>query len=121
MFNILSATFVEILKNEWLGIVASAFVLISFLMTKQTWIRIINIIGCVVFVVYGLILPAYSTAFMNAALIVVHVVYLTRDAVKARKSKQQQQSVISDDTDGTANAEQPSDGNQADDFQSKGD
>ena len=77
----------EFFKNEWLGLLASAFILVSFLTTNQTKTRLINMVGCVVFVVYGFLLPAYSTAFMNAALFVVHVVYLTKDYLKAKKEK----------------------------------
>ena len=44
-------------------------------------------IGCVVFVVYGMLLPAYSTAFMNFALLIVHTVYLTKYFIKRRKEK----------------------------------
>lgn len=86
---LVSSVFVDILKNEWLGIVASAFVLISFLTSNQIKTRLINLVGCIVFVVYGLILPAYSTAFMNAALIVVHIVYLVKD-FKSRKNNRLQ-------------------------------
>lgn len=86
LFSSLGVTFIEILKNEWLGIIASAIVLISFLTSNQIKTRIINLVGCVVFVVYGLILPAYSTAFMNAALIVVHIVYLAKDFKQRKKN-----------------------------------
>ena len=87
MFSILlDSAFLEILKNEWLGIVASAFILISFLFTKQTITRIINMIGCIVFVVYGLLLPTYSTAFMNGALFIVHIVYLIKDYLARKKN-----------------------------------
>ena len=82
---ILGVTFVEILKNEWLGIIASAFVLVSFLFSKQTITRLINICGCIAFVIYGILLPAYSTAFMNAALIVVHVVFLVKDYLAKKR------------------------------------
>ena len=84
IYTLLGSALLDILKNEWLGIIASAFVLVSFLTSNQIRTRIINLVGCVVFVIYGLILPAYSTAFMNAALIVVHIVYLVKD-FKARK------------------------------------
>ena len=92
--TLLGGAFLDILKNEWLGIVASAFVLISFLTSNQIRTRIINLVGCVVFVIYGLILPAYSTAFMNAALIIVHIIYLTKDfkARKKQKSEMNEQS-----------------------------
>ena len=87
ILSMLGATFLEILKNEWLGIVASAFVLVSFLTSNQIKTRIINSVGCLIFVIYGLILPAYSTAFMNAALLIVHAVALTKYFMKKRKDK----------------------------------
>ena len=87
MLSCIGETFVEILKNEWLGIVASAFVLVSFLFSKQTVTRLINICGCIVFVVYGILLPAYSTAFMNGALIIVHIVFLVKDYLAKKKGK----------------------------------
>ena len=77
--TLLGNAFLDVLKNEWLGIVASVFILISFLFTKQTITRLINMVGCIVFVIYGLLLPTYSTAFMNGALFIVHVVYLIKD------------------------------------------
>ena len=43
-------------------------------------------IGCVVFVVYGLLLPTYSTAFMNGALFIVHIVYLIKDYLARKKN-----------------------------------
>ena len=86
--SLLGTTFSEILQNEWLGLVASAIVLISFLFSNQIKTRIINMVGCVVFVVYGLLLPAYSTAFMNFALLIVHIVFLTKYFVKKRKEKE---------------------------------
>lgn len=90
MLFLLGESFVEILKNEWLGIVASAFVLVSFLFSKQTITRLINICGCIAFVIYGILLPAYSTAFMNGALIIVHVVFLVKDYIARKKAKNAQ-------------------------------
>ena len=86
--TLLGSAFVDILKNEWLGIVASAFILVSFLFTKQTITRIINMVGCVVFVIYGFLLPTYSTAFMNGALFIVHIVYLVKDYIVRTKDQQ---------------------------------
>ena len=83
--SLLGTSFFEILQNEWLGLIASVIVLISFLTSNQINTRIINMVGCVVFVVYGLLLPAYSTAFMNMAMIVVHIVFLARHFIKRRK------------------------------------
>ena len=61
---------------EILGIWASFFVLVSFLMKKIWLIRTVNIIGCVLFIVYGILTGAWSIWFFNAALLVIHVVFL---------------------------------------------
>lgn len=83
---LLAVSILEILKDEWLGIIASTFVLISFLSTKQIITRIINLVGCVIFVAYGLILPAYSTAFLNIAIIIVHIVFIVKHFRGKRQS-----------------------------------
>ena len=74
---------------EWLGIVASAFILVSFLFTKQTITRLINMAGCLAFVIYATVyIKAFSTAFMNGALFIVHIVFLVKDYVARKKNKQ---------------------------------
>ena len=93
MLTLLASAFGDFLKNEWLGLLASAFILVSFLTTNQTKTRLINMVGCVIFVVYGFILPADSTAFMNGALFIVHIVYLTKDYLKSKKEKSEKQQV----------------------------
>lgn len=71
--------------KEGIGILASVFVLVSFLFSNERKTRIINIVGAAIFVVYGIILPAYATSVMNGALIVVHVVKLTKEHLAKRK------------------------------------
>ena len=85
--SLAGVSFVEILQNEWLGIIASAIVLVSFLTTNQIKTRIINSVGCVVFIIYGLMLPAYATAFMNTAVLAVHIVFLIKHFIKRHKEK----------------------------------
>ena len=66
---------------ELVGIFATVIILIAMSIKTTTykgdvWMRIINLIGSVVFVVYGVLLPAISTAILNAALVVVNIVHL---------------------------------------------
>lgn len=82
------ASFAEFMKDEWLGLVASTFVLVSFLMTNQIKTRMINMVGCIAFVIYGILLPSYSTAIMNGGVFIVHVVFLIKHFVKKRKEKE---------------------------------
>ena len=84
---LLAIDILEILKNEWLGLLASVVVLVSFLTSNQIKTRIINSVGCVIFVVYGFLLPAYSTALMNGAMLIVHAVFLIKHFVKKSKEK----------------------------------
>lgn len=73
---------------EWLGIVASAFILVSFLFSKQLITRIINMVGCLAFVIYATVfIQSFSTAFMNGALFIVHIVFIVKDYVARKKSK----------------------------------
>ena len=72
---------------EIIGYLGSAFVLGSFLLKDIKWIRIINIFGAIFFVIYGISTQTWATAFMNMALVVVHIVYLVK--IFLNKSKAQ--------------------------------
>ena len=63
---------------EWLGLLAAALVLVSFLMKDERTIRIVNIVGAVVFVVYGILIKSASVWVMNFALVAVHIVRLVK-------------------------------------------
>lgn len=45
---------------EIIGVIASVIVLISFVMNGEKKIRIINIIGALLFVIYGILINAFS-------------------------------------------------------------
>lgn len=71
---------------EIFGIVGTLFVLLSFLMKQVNKIRIINIIGALFFVIYGLLINAFSTWLLNAILIIIHIVYLWRERREAKEN-----------------------------------
>ena len=78
---------------EIIGILATILILasMSFKTTSikwSLWMRALNIAGSVVFVVYGLLLPAYSTAILNAVLVFVNTYHLII-LLKERKQKTQ--------------------------------
>ena len=49
---------------EWVGYSASLFIVISLTMTSIVKLRIINSIGCLLFVIYGLNVKAYPVVIM---------------------------------------------------------
>ncbi len=63
---------------EAIGIVATLFVLFSFLFKNPKHIRIVNIIGAFLLVVYGFLINALSVWLLNGALIVIHIYFLRK-------------------------------------------
>lgn len=63
---------------EIIGLVATVFVLLSFLFDKPLYIRAVNLIGAVLFVVYGALLGATSVWLLNGCLIAVQIYYIVR-------------------------------------------
>lgn len=73
--------------KEALGIAASLFILISFIFKGELKIRTINIVGCVFFVIYGIMIKSFSVYFMNGTLIFVHIFYILRLKKKANNEE----------------------------------
>ena len=63
---------------EIIGITATLFVLLSFLMKDIRKVRIVNIIGAMLFVIYGALINSLSTWLLNGVLIMVHIYYLIK-------------------------------------------
>ena len=68
---------------ELIGYLASFVILIGFTFKGESKIRTINMIGSLLFIVYGLLIKAYPVALLNALTILVNV----RALVKTRKEK----------------------------------
>ena len=64
--------------EEIIGLVASSFVLLSFLQKGEIKIRIINCIGCLIFIIYGFLINALSVWLMNAITLVVQIVNIIK-------------------------------------------
>ncbi|WP_419726912.1 YgjV family protein [Terrisporobacter petrolearius] len=58
---------------ELVGYVASVLIAISLTMTDMYKLRIINSIGCLMFVIYGLNVGAYPVALANAIIIIINI------------------------------------------------
>ena len=66
------------MNYEIIGTFASVLVLISFLMKGEKKIRIVNIFGAITFVIYGILIGAFSVWFLNGALCLIHLYYLLK-------------------------------------------
>ena len=82
--------------KEFIGIGATLFILVGMCFKTTTYkgslcLRSINIIGSIIFVVYGALVPAISTAVLNGLLVLVHtyhIVKLVKDHKKEQKPAQ---------------------------------
>lgn len=66
------------MKYEIIGILGTITILIGFLSNSEKKIRIFDMIGSALFVIYGLLIGALSNVLLNGTLIVVHIIKLNR-------------------------------------------
>lgn len=71
---------------ETTGMAATTLVFISFLFTDVKWIRMLNLVGSIFFVIYGFGIGAFWTGFMNAGLVFVNLYHL----IKLQRGKNDQ-------------------------------
>lgn len=76
---------------EIIGIFATLFVVASMCFKTTNikgsiYMRVLNIIGSLIFVIYGILLPAYSTGILNAVLVGVNTYHLAK-LLKSNKEK----------------------------------
>lgn len=64
---------------ECIGILATLCVLVSFTQSKTNRIRIINSIGSVIFIVYGILISSFSVWFLNLAVLIVNIYKLIKE------------------------------------------
>ena len=61
---------------ELLGYSASVLVAVSLMMRSVVKLRTINLVGAVLFTIYGLLIGAFPVAFLNGFIVVVNLYYL---------------------------------------------
>ncbi|WP_294157255.1 YgjV family protein [uncultured Clostridium sp.] len=61
---------------EYVGYVASILIGISMFMKNIIKLRFINLIGCILFTVYGFIIKAYPVAIVNLIITFTNIYYL---------------------------------------------
>lgn len=68
--------------TEYIGYLASFMVLLSFTMKNVTKLRIVNMIGCILFVIYGFLMASLRIGLpiiiANAAIFSVNLFYLLK-------------------------------------------
>lgn len=61
---------------EYIGYAASILIGISMFMKNIVKLRFINLIGCILFTIYGFIIKAYPVAVVNLIIAFTNIYYL---------------------------------------------
>ncbi|TVP95451.1 MAG: hypothetical protein EA374_03980 [Acholeplasmatales bacterium] len=64
--------------QEWIGYAASLIILISMFMRSLRRLRIINLVGALLFTYYGYAIGAYPVLLMNGLIVGINVLHLRR-------------------------------------------
>jgi hypothetical protein len=62
-----------------IGYIGILVVLIAFMMTDMTKLRIINIIACLIYVVYGCLIHSTPTIILNILVILLNLYFLFKN------------------------------------------
>lgn len=62
---------------EFIGILAGCIVLTSFIFKTQKMIRFVNLFGCVLFIIYGILIKSFSIIFLNSSTLLINIYYLS--------------------------------------------
>jgi len=74
---------------NFIGYAASFFVVLSFIIKDNLlYIRLTNLVGCILFVIYGYCIMSIPVILPNAFLIIVQIVYIWKSTRKAHKQTQ---------------------------------
>ncbi len=70
--------FLGITITEWVGYAASLALIISFMMKNINTLRIVNSLGAILFVVYGILLQtSYPIIITNGFILMANIYYLS--------------------------------------------
>ena len=64
--------------GEILGFIGTIIVLISFIPKDITYIRSVNIIGCIVWIISAIYSKSLSVLTLNSILMIVHIIHLIK-------------------------------------------
>ena len=67
-------------KIEILGFIATSIILVSFLFSDTKKIRSINAVGCILFVIYGVMISATSVWVLNAVCFGIQIFKIIKES-----------------------------------------
>lgn len=72
---------------ELIGYIATGIVLVSFLMKNMTHLRVLNSIGGVLFIVYGVLIVSLPVIISNCLILTINIIKLVQERLNKKKTK----------------------------------
>ena len=73
--------------TEIVGFIASIMIVISFLMNNEKGVRFFNMVGSLVFILYGFMNGALSIILLNTAGIVINVIKIYKISMEEKSNE----------------------------------
>lgn len=83
---------------EAFGYLGTALVLFSMMMTSLKWLRIFNIMGSVISMIYASVIGTVPVVLLNLGMILINLVQLLREKKQASESKERPKAGDGSDT-----------------------
>ena len=61
------------MNYEIIGTIASIVILMAFVLNGEKKIRIVDLVGAILFIVYGILIESFSVVFLNSCLSIVQI------------------------------------------------
>jgi hypothetical protein len=61
------------MEYEIIGTIASIVIMLAFILNGEKKIRIVDLIGAILFIVYGVLIKSFSVVFLNGCLTLVQI------------------------------------------------
>lgn len=65
-----------LIASDYFGYLGSAMVLVSMLMNSMRWMRILNMSGSIISLIYALVTNSWPFVLLNGGLVLIHIVKL---------------------------------------------
>ena len=66
------------MSYEVIGIIGTVLILIGFLTNSEKRIRLFDMAGAILFIIYGALIGSLSNILLNGILVIVHVIKLRK-------------------------------------------
>lgn len=78
---------------EVIGYLGMFFVILSFLLKNMTWLRLLNMIGGSLCMIYGFVTKTYPTAILNLILVIINFCFLIKYYITKNKKEVNKQDI----------------------------